>query len=303
MLCASVACAEMAENIQKDQASYNKNGLHVVIALIGNWSAALNEWKNPSVADTPKIITQTEFHKKETVIPFLMYSTDGLDDKGRANITYNMKVTKPDGSLYLDQKGLAVIKGEPPHGIGMFQEPTGLQIEENDPLGEYEMIVSVTDHNKSITVDFPFKFDVIQSSASGNGFAAGEIPEPESWKFPDIVESARKVSPRNVEGKLFNTFGLVYSRDELKNISLNTMPPEELQKYADIVTHAYPDAVYRQFPASCEELPVKKLNATSVAGIAYVSLNAIDPYTREKAATCLKVIQRLLTEQNIQQPH
>jgi hypothetical protein len=133
---------------------------------------------------------------------------------------------------------------------------------------------------------------------SGRTFAADEITEPESWKFPDIVESARKISPRNVEGKLFNTFGLVYSRDELKNLSIDTMPPEELQKYADIVTHAYPDAIYRQFPASCEEIPVKQLNETAIAGVAYVSLNAIDPDTREKAAACLKVIQRLLREEN-----
>jgi len=133
---------------------------------------------------------------------------------------------------------------------------------------------------------------------SGRSFAADEIPEPESWKFPEIVEYARKISPRNVEGKLFNTFGLVYSSDELKMLSLDTMPPEELQKYADIVTHAYPDAVYRQFPASCEEITVKQLNETAIAGVAYVSLNAIDPDTREKAAACLKVIQQLLKEEN-----
>jgi hypothetical protein len=133
---------------------------------------------------------------------------------------------------------------------------------------------------------------------SGRAFAADGIPEPESWKFPDIVESARKISPRNVEGKLFNTFGLVYSSDELKKLPLDTMPPEELQKYADIVTHAYPDAVYRQFPVSCEELPVKKLNETSVAGVAYVSIHANDPDTRKKATVCLKVIQRLLKEEN-----
>ena len=81
---------------------------------------------------------------------------------------------------------------------------------------------------------------------NGRAFAADKIPEPESWKFPDVVEYARKITPRNVEGKLFNTFGLVYSNDELKNLSLETMSPEELQKYADVVTHAYPDAVYRQ---------------------------------------------------------
>lgn len=72
------------------------------------------------------------------------------------------------------------------------------------------------------------------------------IPEPSSWLFPDVIESARTISPRNVEGRIFNQFGLAYSLEELEALPVATMTPQELQKYADIVTHAYPDAVFRQ---------------------------------------------------------
>jgi tetratricopeptide (TPR) repeat protein len=117
------------------------------------------------------------------------------------------------------------------------------------------------------------------------------IPEPSSWLFPDVIESARLISPRNVEGRIFNQFGLAYSLEELEALPVATMTPQELQKYADIVTHAYPDAVFRPIADSCKELPVEQMNTTAVANLAYVSLHAIVPATREKAANCLRELQ------------
>lgn len=124
----------------------------------------------------------------------------------------------------------------------------------------------------------------------------GAIPEPPSWSFPDIVESARAISPRNVEGRTFNQFGLAYPSEDLEAVPVATMSAHELQKYADIVTHAYPDAVFRQAPASCKEISVEGLNTTAVAAIAYVSLHAIEPATRGRATICLGEVQSKLKE-------
>lgn len=124
--------------------------------------------------------------------------------------------------------------------------------------------------------------------------SGGVIPQPTSWSFPDVVESARKVATRNVEGREFNEFGLAYSTEELDAVPMATMSPEELQKYADIVTHAYPDAVFREIGNECEQTPVEQLNSTAVAGIAYVSLHAIESGTRAGAAQCLSSIQEKL---------
>jgi hypothetical protein len=126
--------------------------------------------------------------------------------------------------------------------------------------------------------------------------AEESIPNPESWSFPEVVDSARKLSPTNVEGHPFNRFGLVYSSEHLATLHLSSMPAIELQKYADVVTHAYPDAVVRGHPASCEGISVGDLNETAVAGIAYVSLHAINEKTRRWAAQCLSVLQEKLRE-------
>ena len=122
------------------------------------------------------------------------------------------------------------------------------------------------------------------------------IPMPTSWAFPQVVESAREISPNNVEGKPFNKFGLVYTPDELSKLTLSSMTAEELQKYADIVNHAYPDAVARGIPSSCDGLPINKMNETAVSGLAYVSLHALNERTREKASKCLVVVQKKLDQ-------
>lgn len=117
------------------------------------------------------------------------------------------------------------------------------------------------------------------------------ILEPETWSFPKIIESARKISPNNTEGKPFNQFGLVYSPEQLSVLKLSKLAAQDLQKYADIVTHAYPDAVAKQLPVHCKDIPINKLNETTVAGIAYVSINAVNSATRKWADKCLTVIQ------------
>lgn len=125
----------------------------------------------------------------------------------------------------------------------------------------------------------------------------GAIPEPNSWSFPAVVESARAIASRNVEGREFDRFGLAYSLPELQAVRVGRLPAQDLQRYADIVVHAYPDAVFRQITTSCSQAPVESLNTGAVAGVAYVSLHAIDPATRQKAAECLAEIQTRLKSQ------
>jgi hypothetical protein len=126
---------------------------------------------------------------------------------------------------------------------------------------------------------------------------AGEtFPTPESWSFPQVVESAREISPNNIEGKPFNQFGLVYSSEFLAKLELSSMSAEELQKYADIVTHAFPDAVAKDIPESCNEIKAENLNETAIAGLAYISINALNQDTRIKAANCLIIVQEQMKQ-------
>lgn len=128
-------------------------------------------------------------------------------------------------------------------------------------------------------------------SAQDSAPAAPKIPEPDTWKFPDIMEDARKVSSLSIEGKPFNRYGLPYSLEELKQLDVRNMEAAELQKYADVITHAYPDALGRQIARECGDTDIDELSNQSIVGVAYVSLNAIDAGIREQATACLSRIQ------------
>lgn len=110
----------------------------------------------------------------------------------------------------------------------------------------------------------------------------------------DIIESARKITPKNIEGETFNEFGLVYPKGSITLEQIKAMSAEQLQKYADIVIHAYPDAISKQLPLSCKEIPISRLNEASIAGIAYISLNAVEEESRMHAKECLKEIKNKL---------
>lgn len=135
-----------------------------------------------------------------------------------------------------------------------------------------------------------YLFFIVVFVSSFLTYADEIILEPKSWSFPDVIESARKISPNNLEGKVFNQFGLAYSKEKLSKLDVSRMRPEQLQNYADIVTHAYPDAIGKTFP-NCSNLPVKRLNETTIAGIAFISINAKTENVRQYAKACLLIIQ------------
>ena len=120
------------------------------------------------------------------------------------------------------------------------------------------------------------------------------FPEPATWSFPEVIELARRLSPNNIEGKPFNAQGLVYSEAVLATLRPSMLSARVLQKYADIVTHAYPDAVAKQLPLSCTGNALAGLNITAVAGIAFISLHAKDGRTRMRARQCLRQAQYVL---------
>jgi len=123
--------------------------------------------------------------------------------------------------------------------------------------------------------------------------AQSTIPVPSSWDFPNLVKSALEIAPNNMAGVPFNDGGIAYSVKELEVLPVLTMSAEALQKYADVVTHAYPDAVSQRGNEleDCSTLPIESLNQTSFANLAYISLNALDENSRGKASDCLKYLQ------------
>jgi len=148
-------------SIQPDKAVYSKAGLLINVALVDDAYGFLEEWKKPSLPDTPVVKTRTKFHPGEIVFPAITYSTDALDAEGKANVVFDILFLRPDGSSYVDQKNKTVVNGIPPKGIGLVQDQIALKIEDRDPFGKYKIRIKVTDKNKKVSVEIPMEFDVV----------------------------------------------------------------------------------------------------------------------------------------------
>ena len=127
-------------------------------------------------------------------------------------------------------------------------------------------------------------------------YSEDDFPVPPSWAMPALIEHAREKSPNNIEGQPFNKIGLVDTYPPLSHRDLYDMEAIQLQKYADIVTHAYTDAVAEQLPDSLESIDIQTLNQTSIANISYISINASKQKIRLSAKSILNAIQQKLRQ-------
>ena len=275
-----------------------------VLIILGGWLLVTpdtdweEKWNTPHES-TPYFSEAEEVILGEelTILPF--FANPKLDKSSNFKILCDIKLTRPDGSFSVNERDVTCAQGtleSDPRSIFLTQTVIKYIGEEGDQFGEWKVNFNIKDviRNVSIPLETSFRLVKNKDNISIEPPADGAIPLPESWSFPQVVESARKISPKNIEGRLFNQFGLAYSTEELAKLDLKYMTANELQKYADIVTHAYPDAVANQLPNSCDGIPVGELNETAVAGIAYVSINATMDINRSKAKACLASIQSKL---------
>jgi hypothetical protein len=139
---------------------YRDDGLYFNIPIVADWENALKEWYEPEHG-TPVFRIIREFKRGQMAIPFILYRTEALKE-GNANITYSIKTVKPDGDVSSQFDNLTVIQGTPPDGIGKLEQSVAFRIENDYPLGKYNMRIEITDHNANRTVCFDLEFEVVE---------------------------------------------------------------------------------------------------------------------------------------------
>ncbi len=138
--------------IQKDE--YNKDGFSVIFLLTDD-TTFYQKWALP---ETPHISTQDTFKRGQTALPIIIFATDGKDDKGNANLTCDLTVTKPDGSMYAHFDGLTIWKDEPAPVMELSWSKIDIALEHNDPLGVYRVHATVHENNKKVNVNLNLAF-------------------------------------------------------------------------------------------------------------------------------------------------
>jgi hypothetical protein len=138
--------------------NYDTNGLQIHYALIGD-KKFFDEWQKPQM---PKIVPIDTFKRGEDIFPIIIFSTNAKDSLGNADLSYDITIIKPDGSVYGHFEQLTVWKNAPAPVMHLIQQPIDIHIEKNDPLGYYKVQSTVYDNNKRVKVHFDLSFRVIE---------------------------------------------------------------------------------------------------------------------------------------------
>ncbi len=141
----------------RGDSTYNKNGLMILFTLIGD-KGFFDEWAKP---EPPKIVSVDTFKLGQHVIPIIIFSTNEKDQKGNANLTYDITIIRPDGKTYGHFENLTVWKDKPAPHMHLVEQPVDIGLEKTDPPGIYRIESVVLDNKKKVKVNFHLAFTVI----------------------------------------------------------------------------------------------------------------------------------------------
>lgn len=119
------------------------------LLVITQQDAEMNWWFNVPSQFGPKVSPIDEVSKGEYFKILPLYSNYGTTSKNEVDITYDVEIIKPDGSIDESEKNVTGFKGPAP---GPFLLPSlGMLIvsfDPEDPYGEYTIDVTAYDHIK-----------------------------------------------------------------------------------------------------------------------------------------------------------
>jgi|GEM_PF-982625 len=136
--------------------TYQDNGLQLVFFVTGD-ANFFTEWQKP---DMPQISPVKIYKRGDDIFPIIIFGTDGKDDKGNADLTYDIDVKRPDGSIYGHFDQLVIWKDEPATMLYLAKQPLKIHIEKGDPAGIYRIDASVYENNKKMKINFSLAFKV-----------------------------------------------------------------------------------------------------------------------------------------------
>ena len=116
--------------------------------------------------DKPKPPKFTPLETARRNVPFftaIIFVDPGTNAAGVADVTCNIIVRKPDGSIYGQEKNLVGWKEKyifPAHNLQLAQAYMGIRIEPQDPTGTYTVEVLVRDNIKKIELPLKTTFKV-----------------------------------------------------------------------------------------------------------------------------------------------
>lgn len=126
-----------------------KNGFGSIL-IITNETDFFEKWHTPS--ETFEYETLKNVEKGDYFIIAIIFINPGVSSGGNTDITYDVKITNPDGTTYANVPNLNVWNREPPkvNTLGLSERYLTIKMEPGDQVGKYKVETKVRDRMKNV---------------------------------------------------------------------------------------------------------------------------------------------------------
>jgi len=135
-------------------------GFSAMLLLSDQPDFVLRSWAKPADG-IPVHRNADKITRGVPIVAFVFFSGCEAGDNGLCNATADFTILRPDGSVYESFNGRDLWKDKPapPYGtLRLSAEYVGVVIEPEDPLGEYQVLVSVHDLNSGANLELQKSF-------------------------------------------------------------------------------------------------------------------------------------------------
>lgn len=108
--------------------------------------SVFDKWNNSIRESAPILVTVSKVEKKQYFLLVLSLMEYSLDENNNANVVYDLKITRPDKSIYHEQKELNAVKGHISDPQFLLADATPkICFEPEDEFGTYKIVLKVKD--------------------------------------------------------------------------------------------------------------------------------------------------------------
>jgi hypothetical protein len=138
-----------------DRKAVSGFGGHLIV--VENPREFIQEWLKP---ETPRFKSASKVKYGEPIGAFVLFAGCKPDAQGVCNSEVDYTIYKPDGSVYVERKGLPLWKEQvpPAPNIQLSRAILALRMQKNDSPGEYKVKAKVADLNADISFELETKF-------------------------------------------------------------------------------------------------------------------------------------------------
>lgn len=168
-LVSGIACAEVGwqdangnpvpdSDSQKSVAGFG--GL-LVVTPDEDWE---QKWNTPPEVG-PQFSHASVVEKGGKLFVLTTYTNPGVDDSGKAHVTLDIDVKRPDGSSSMHTEDAVCFEGEfsgPPHNVYLCGPVVGFVGEQSDPAGIWSVQITLTDEIRKVSMPLSTHFELRQ---------------------------------------------------------------------------------------------------------------------------------------------